>query len=343
MPPEFSPDDLQSLRACLEACGLVSPATPLTLSVAGEGNMNCVRRVETPAGSFIVKHARPWVEKYPSIAAPVERAAFEARFYALTADDPVLGKFHPVLRYSDPAAAVLVLEDLAPATSGGEVYAGDLRFSPDDLMALLGYLRALHRLPVPAAARPGLRNAAMRRLNHAHIFDLPFQPDAGFGEFLEARTPGLDAVADPLRHDEALRVTVSDLGARYLNSDGPALLHGDFFPGSLLRQTGGSWRVIDPEFGFCGDPEFDTGVFLAHLHLSGHPEDLCHFWQDRAQGDPALVRRYAGVEILRRLIGVAQLPLPWTLAEKTTLIARAREMVLSAHRFGETDSISGNP
>jgi 5-methylthioribose kinase len=329
MRPEISLDDPESLRAYLAAQGLVPADGPLTVSVAGEGNMNGVRRVATPAGSLIVKHARPWVEKYPSIAAPVERSAVEAQFFALTANDPVLGKFHPALRHRDAAAALLVLEDLAPATSGVEVYAGGLRFTADDLLTLRGYLDALHRFPVPPTARPGLRNEAMRRLNHAHIFDLPFQPDAGFGEFLEARTPGLDAVAAPLRHDAALKAVIRELGTRYLSPDGPALLHGDFFPGSLLRQANGAWRVIDPEFGFCGDPEFDSGVFLAHLHLSGHDDALCRLWLDGASGDAALVTRYAGVEILRRLVGVAQLPVQWTLEEKTSLIARAREMVLA--------------
>ena len=48
--------------------------------------MNCTLRVTTTRRSFILKQARPWVEKYPQIAAPVERARVEAAFYAAVAD-----------------------------------------------------------------------------------------------------------------------------------------------------------------------------------------------------------------------------------------------------------------
>jgi 5-methylthioribose kinase len=43
----------------------------------------------------------------------------------------------------------------------------------------------------------------------------------------------------------------------------------------------------------------------------------------------ALVRHYAGVELMRRLIGVAQLPLPVDLAAKRALIDVSRTLVAS--------------
>ena len=43
------------------------------LEKPGEGNMNFVLRVTTNQRSFILKQARPWVEKFPQIDAPVER------------------------------------------------------------------------------------------------------------------------------------------------------------------------------------------------------------------------------------------------------------------------------
>jgi len=41
----------------------------LSLEKPGEGNMNFVLRVKTDQGSFIIKQARPWVEKFPQIPA----------------------------------------------------------------------------------------------------------------------------------------------------------------------------------------------------------------------------------------------------------------------------------
>ncbi|MBK8314154.1 MAG: hypothetical protein IPL01_09085 [Acidobacteria bacterium] len=47
---------------------------------AGEGNMNYTLRVETSDRSFILKQARPWVEKYPQVSAPWDRAIVEGSF-----------------------------------------------------------------------------------------------------------------------------------------------------------------------------------------------------------------------------------------------------------------------
>ena len=89
--------------------------------------------------------------------------------------------------------------------------------------------------------------------------------------------------------------------------------------------------LIDPEFSFGGKPEFDLGVFYAHLILSGHDDALLARWLaqtvDAPGRDATLTRQFAGVEIMRRLIGVAQLPLALTLPAKAALLTRSRELV----------------
>jgi 5-methylthioribose kinase len=117
-----------------------------------------------------------------------------------------------------------------------------------------------------------------------------------------------------------------------LRHEGPSLIHGDLFPGSLLQTGSGELRVIDPEFCFCGDPEFDIGVFYAHLLLSGHGEEALAWWlqatlENRKHSD-SLVFQYAGVEIMRRILGVAQLPVRLSLEAKRRLLEQSRAMVL---------------
>ena len=101
--------------------------------------------------------------------------------------------------------------------------------------------------------------------------------------------------------------------------------------GSLLRAPGGEIMLIDPEFSFGGEPAFDLGVFSAHLILSGHDDAFLARWLAQTVGaagrDATLARHYAGVEIMRRLIGVAQLPLALPLSAKAALLARSRELV----------------
>lgn len=60
------------------------------------------------------------------------------------------------------------------------------------------------------------------------------------------------------------------------------------------------------------------------------PTELCGEWLRRTilTGMPAeaLLNQYAGVEIMRRLIGVAQLPLRLSLEAKRELLTRSRAL-----------------
>jgi 5-methylthioribose kinase len=328
--------DLSGLHDYLMGRGFAEAGEELTAERAGEGNMNCVIRVKLSAGSLILKQARPWVEKYPSIAAPVERAAAEARFYRFAAQDEIVAAMMPRLLDFDPDSALLVLQDFSPASTWADCYDGTVSLDRRRLKELAGYVSALHGMIVSSQEQSLFRNQAMRRLNHEHIFDVPLRTDGALAEMLNRITPGLQKAAETLRQDEAFRKAVEELGHRYLNYEGTALIHGDFFPGSLLRTADGQLRVIDPEFSFCGDPEFDVGVFCAHLLLSGHEDHTVQFWLQAAlEGPPhseSLTRRYAGVEIMRRILGVAQLPISRSLEFKERLLERSREMLLGSDR-----------
>ena len=141
---------------------------------------------------------------------------------------------------------------------------------------------------------------------------------------------GLAAAAERLRQDEAYRSLVRETGERYL-SDGPALVHGDYFPGSWLRTVAGI-RVIDPEFCFYGDPEFDVGCAVAHLALAAQPRAdagaLVAAYGTGATLRMELAARYAAVEVMRRLIGVAQLPLSSEHVNRCGLLERSRKALL---------------
>jgi 5-methylthioribose kinase len=325
-------DDTTGLQAYLVERGLAQSGETVTAELAGEGNMNCVIRARLPDRSLILKQARPWVEKYPSIAAPVERATSEARFYDFVTRDSLVAAMMPSLLDFDERSALLVMEDLFAAEPLIDCYQGSRRFNPRQLNQLAQYTSALHSLVVSANERDAFRNMAMRRLNHEHIFDIPLRRDGALSDRLEQITPGLDRVGDDLRADRTYCDVVVKLGERYLRDDGPSLLHGDLFPGSLLQTASGELRLIDPEFCFCGDPEFDIGVFYAHLLLSGHPEDANSWWVQAAlengKRSESLVFQYAGVEIMRRILGVAQLPVRLSLEAKRRLLEQSRAMVL---------------
>jgi 5-methylthioribose kinase len=320
------PDEL---RTYLISHGLMSPEDlPFRVTRAGEGNMNLTLRVVTPRRRLIVKQARPWVEKYDHIAAPWNRSHVEAAFYESVVGVAGVGDRMPGLLYADADNRVLVLDDLGDGGDLTSLYAG-VRLADRELDTLVDYLMRLRRVDPPAHLRHVLRNREMRALNHEHIFRLPLAADNGLA--LDAMTPGLQAAADALKADALLVERVTGLGARYL-ADGPMLAHGDFFPGSWVR-TSGNVAVIDPEFCFLGAAEFDAGVMLAHLVICGEAAERVEAVERALAGDRfdrALARQFAGVEILRRLIGVAQLPLRATIERKQQLLDQAKQMVKAA-------------
>jgi 5-methylthioribose kinase len=320
-------EDVPSLSRYLgERQLLEGGETVLAISRAGAGNMNCTMRVTTDRRTFVVKQSRPWVEKYPQIAAPWDRARREAEFYGLARGVPDLAARMPGLWFADPIARVLVLEDVGSDSYVG-VYRGDA-LGPTELDVLADFLTTLHRSFAPCSPRPRLANDEMRALNHRHTFVIPLQRENGLD--LDAVQPGLQFAADHLKSDAAYCAEVERLGRECYLADGPCLVHGDFYLGGFVRSAAGP-RVIDPEFGFFGRPEYDVGVLLAHLFLAGLPPAsrgrLLRRYVPPQAFEETLMLQLAGVEIMRRLIGYAQLPLAHDLRGRRRLLEVSRELV----------------
>ncbi|MGH9141964.1 MAG: phosphotransferase [Vicinamibacterales bacterium] len=325
-------DNRVEIERYVLARGLVrDDGLPIAVERAGAGNMNLALRV-TPAGgcSFIVKQGRSWVEKYPQIPAPFERTLVEAAFYAAAQTDPRVAAFMPAVLHLDRDNHVLVLEDVAGDGDFASIYTGHT-MPTADLNALLEWLEHLVAIKVPDERRAIFANRAMRALNHEHMFSFPLNEANGLE--LDGITPGLGEAARELARDRRYCAAAAALGKRYL-ADGETLVHGDYFPGSWLKAPDGV-RIIDPEFCFLGDPEFDCGILAAHLVIARCDAIALERTTANARRrrlDLALVAGYAGVEIMRRLIGVAQLPLSDGLDWKRALLERSRRLVLEPHR-----------
>jgi 5-methylthioribose kinase len=297
----------------------------------GEGNMNLVMRVITNGHRLIIKQANPFVQKYPSIAAPQERVAVEAAFYELAAQSPDLQRFLPGFIGFDPDSHILAVEDLGESSDYTYVYSDAQNgFGAADLLPAVQFLSALHNTDFDTDTRLGYpTNMALRRLNHEHLIVYPYMTDNGLN--LDDIMPGLAAVAAPYKTDTVLRSAVEALGKIYLSSV-DNLLHGDYYAGSWLKTDHG-FRVIDPEFSFFGPAEYDFGVLMAHIRLGHTPADVLDVTSEYAAPkgfDAELARRFEGMEILRRLIGLAQLPLGSGVDVQTRSahLAYARSLVL---------------
>lgn len=303
---------------------------PIRAERAGDGNMNLALRVTLPGRSVILKQGRPWVEKYDHIAAPWGRTLIEGRFYTLAAGAPGVSMRLPRLLDLDERNQILTLEDLGREGDFSSIYRAD-PLPGSTLFELLEWLAALARVAVPTNLREAFANREMRALNHAHMFVVPLDEHNGLD--LDGVTPGLAAAAGAVQCDREYTSRVARLGATYL-SDGPCLVHGDFFPGSWVRTPDGV-RVIDPEFCFLGSREFDYGVMLGHLALAAERREVAEQVLASAAAqrlDDGLVMGFAGAEIMRRLIGVAQLPLGCGIDVKRRMLDVSRQFVLSPER-----------
>jgi len=300
------------------------------IEVPGDGNMNFTFRVKTNTRSFIIKQSREYVEKYPQVEAPIERALIEAEFYELISGYSSLKKQMPNLLGVDNQNYVLYLEDLGNGTDYTFLYENGRVLNDEELSKIITFAADLHTNITRKKTENHLSNREMRELNHKHIFIYPYLENNGLD--LDAILPGLQKIAEPYKTNNSLRSNIEKLGERYLQ-DGNSLLHGDYFPGSWLKSKNGI-KIIDPEFCFFGEPEFEIGVTIAHLKMANQPENIISnvskYYKDRAPLNEELCQQFTAVEIFRRIMGLAQLPLTLDLQKRKELLAESFHVLIKA-------------
>lgn len=299
----------------------------LSIEKPGEGNMNFVARVKTEASSIIIKQSRPWVEKYPQLEAPADRIFAETTFYNAIASDTICKSFCPDIIGFDMTNLVLALEDLGEGSDCTFMYKRGAPIENNFIKDLTTFISRLHNSSFPITKRYP-QNTELKKLNHTHIFHYPFLPENGFN--LDTIQDGLQNVAMKYKENKELKSRLVDLGHVYLRT-GKTLIHGDFYPGSWLNTTEGI-KVIDPEFSHMGQPEFDLGVMIAHLKICRVDtvalNKVITDYQLPIGFDAQLFKGFCGAEIMRRTIGLAQLPLDLNLSEKVSLLAFAEHCIM---------------
>jgi 5-methylthioribose kinase len=303
----------ENLPEYLKNAGFIPQNEPIAVEKVGDGNINWVRRVRTDAGSWVVKQARPALERFPEYRSSTERIVFEARFFHTVAPFDAENVCPRVLRF-DPEQRVLVLEDLGDAERLDAALArgADVTSTACSLARFLG---AVHRGTRDGALAARFANGEMRQLHGDHIFHLPFREN----DFPLSKR--VAECAAELRADTGLLQTIDSVHRRYLEPRG-CLVHGDVQPANVLLSAGGP-KLLDAEIAHVGDPAFDLGQLLGHLLLPaaarGEPEAaeaaVAASWgayESAWDGDPpfafADAARHGGIELLRRTLGAARLP-----------------------------------
>ncbi|QXP58773.1 phosphotransferase [Olleya sp. HaHaR_3_96] len=315
-------NSISDFETCLNSIGFLDLKEEYikTIEKPGEGNMNVVLRIRTNRRSFIVKQSRPFVQKYQDIPAPIERIAVEYQFYKAVTGKSIKPHIPEILSYSADNY-LLLLEDLGDCQDMSYLY-DNKHFTTSQLDQLINIASQIHKSkPIDYP-----KNRTLRLLNHQHIFVLPFVKANGFS--LDAIQEGLEDLALNYKADALLKKEIKRVGEQYLE-EGNTLLHGDYYPGSWMTK-GGHIYVIDPEFSFMGFAEFDMGVLAAH-NIMISMDISCLQTITTAYPEPLnnqLLTKVAGIEIMRRIIGLAQLPLKRSIQEKKILLEIAHALIL---------------
>jgi 5-methylthioribose kinase len=295
----------------------------------GEGNMNCTLRLFVDHQTLIIKQARPYVEKYPSIAAPLERILVEKEFYKIISKNDFMSLHMPKILFSDAENHIIVMQDLGDSKDFSSLYTkGNILNQEDSKMCAI-FLNELHSQFKKSEQNELMANKNLKTLNHEHIFVYPFLEENGFN--LDTITIGLQSIAMNYKTNEQLKKVARDLGEVYL-ANGDILLHGDYYPGSWLNTKNGL-MVIDPEFAFYGKAEFDLGVLYAHLYMAQQHDNVLKeievYYKKSIDFNENLFKQFIGIEMMRRIIGLAQLPLDLTLLEKEELLIKAHSLLMN--------------
>jgi len=333
---DLIPENVTGITAHLRSCGWTRHAIK-SLKPAGQGNMNRTLRAYLDDGSsMILKQSVDHVAKYPDIAAPIARIDVEAAFYAAIAPHTKLAVNTPQLIGFDAANHLLAMQDLGSGSDLTDMYPGNEgegQLTVEILRPIVSWLSDLHAISPP---KHFPANEEMRALNHAHIFRIPLNAET-HAQLASVLGPHVSKIAGQITNNRELRARAEELGSLYLGRTSglsqKVLLHGDFYPASWLRSDDGSISIIDPEFAFVGPAEFDIGVLMAHLYFVGLDRSAVSAalenYRSPINFQLALAERFAGMEIIRRLLGVAQLPLSAEDQTKAEWLTTATDLLIN--------------
>lgn len=309
---------------------------PVEASDISDGNINMVFRVVGEGTSVIVKQALPYL-RVAGRAWPLTRHRIETENAAVLIHKSLAPKVMPEILYFDQEMCAIVMEDLheyqpwRDALINGKNCSHVARVVAEYCSEIL--VRTSD-LVLDEREQQDLRRqfyyTELCLVTEELFFTAPY---------LENKTnrfdTGLSKLVEDLQSDEALRGAASEMRTIFKTKD-QALIHGDLHSGSVMVSED-QVRVIDLEFAFYGPFGFDLGVLFANLALSriahealGNSEyctmidayseeiwagfasnlqslagqysfDAEKFLKDMEQD----MYRFAGMEMIRRIVGLA--------------------------------------
>lgn len=330
--------NLATLQAYLRrrgtAIGVFEPHTEFHIDEIGDGNLNTVYRVSDATHSersLVLKHAPPYIKILgPDYPLSTKRLTYESR--ALDVYNRLMRRAVPVQYSFDPDMAVIAMEDLRDArVLRDDLIAGRVDIAISEqvgrFMAVVHSQTYVDNLDSETAQhhKQQFANTTMQSITADYVFTLPYtEHETNFW------TPGLASDVQQLKMDVDFLQWAAHLKQVFLTAQ-QGVTHGDLHTGSVLVQDDTA-KVIDAEFAFYGPVAFDLGLYWANYLLSyfSHQGALnvqsalkaavvqtwytysAEFKMVNAELKTRILQNifheavgFAGLEMLRRLIGAA--------------------------------------
>ena len=359
---EINPATLQDYLCSRHAeIGIFEPDTEFRVEEIGDGNLNTVYRVSDtarPECSIVLKYAPPYIKVLgPDYPLSTERLTYESR--ALDVYNRLVSGTSPARYNFDAEAAVIAMEDLRNArVLRADLIAGTVDIAiAEQIGRFMGivhsqtYVDNVDRETAQHYKRQ-FANTTMQSITADYVFTFPYtEHETNFW------TPGLASDVQQLKTDTDFLRQAAHLKQIFLTAQ-QGVTHGDLHTGSVLLQNDTA-KVIDAEFAFYGPVGFDLGLYWANYLLSyfSHQDTLSvqsalktairQTWRtytaEFKMVDAWLKARtlqnifhdavgFAGLEMLRRLIGAAHVKD----IEDIVDISRKLRVERAALRFGRT-------
>jgi len=341
---------------------------PLTAAEVGDGNLNLVFRVSGAASSVIVKQALPYL-RVAGEAWPLTRHRADIEWAALDVHSKLAPGLLPEVLAFDESLSALVLEDLAGYSTWRDALIGG-RDIPGVAAEVGAYCARVLLGTSASGLQQAERSALQARFGYSELCGLT-ENLVFTAPYTDSPTNRYDEQAAHLalavRRDRSLRSAAAELRFGF-KTRGEALIHGDLHSGSVMVDPGGKTKIIDLEFAFFGPAGFDIGLLLANLAfarlaheergnhaycrvIDGYAESFwCTFtdesrrlwspgerWHDQFLATvTADAARFAGLEMIRRVVGLAHvkdidsLPPSQRLGAQERAVGGGRALLLGA-------------
>ena len=317
-----------------EEIRIFEPETQLRIEEIGDGNLNTVYRVSDaarPERSLVLKHAPPYIKILgPDYPLSTERLTYESR--ALEIYNQLVSGTVPAQYDFDEGGSVIAMEDLRDASVlRDDLISGNVDTAVAEqvgrFMGIVHSQTYVDNVPETTAQhyRHEFANTTMQSITADYVFTFPFtEHETNFW------TPGLEPDVQQLKADTDFLQQAAHL-KHIFSAVQQGITHGDLHTGSVLVQDNTA-KVIDAEFAFYGPVGFDIGLYWANYFLSffSH-QDTSHVQSElktaigqtwhtytaefkladsglKAETLQNICRDaigFAGLEMLRRLIGAA--------------------------------------